>query len=86
MMTVNKCKAKGVSDLMVVHDSFSTTVGNVPVLAAEVRKAFVELFEENDPYSDLKEQTLKRVADKLVVPELGVLNIKRLRTAITPFS
>jgi len=86
MMTVRRCKKAGVSDMMVVHDSFSTTIDNVPTLAREVRLAFVELFQENEPYTQLKEQTLERIAKRLDEVDQGDLDITEVLQSDYAFS
>ena len=51
-----RCHAAGVYDLMVDHDSFSTTIGDVKAMADAVRKAFYDTFNDHCP-TDLLEQT-----------------------------
>ena len=63
MKTAVNCHAAGVYDLMVVHDSFSTTIGDVKTMADAVRKAFYDTFNDHCPYTDLLEQTLARLPD-----------------------
>lgn len=69
MKTAIICKDNGVEDLMVVHDSFATTIGNLQTLAWAVRAAFVETFNDYDPYQAFGAQSYHRImkvyADKL---------------------
>ena len=86
MMTVLKCAEHDVRDIMVVHDSFSTTIGDAEMLGWAVRKSFVELFEDYCPYTDFKAQTIQRVADRLTVPEQGDLDITEVMKSKYAFS
>ena len=63
MRTVSLCKANGVDDLMTVHDSFSTTIDNVGVMAWAIRQAFYETFDQYCPYEELLKQTMARLPD-----------------------
>jgi DNA-directed RNA polymerase len=56
MLTVLQCKDAGVLDLMVVHDSFSTTIGNAQKMSQAIREAFVGLYQDYCLYSDLLQQ------------------------------
>lgn len=69
MRTVSLCKANGVDDLMTVHDSFSTTIGNVDVMAWAIRQSFYEIFDKHCPYQELLDQTLARLRDMGIEPE-----------------
>jgi len=46
-LTVEKLFGKGVTDFMLIHDSFGVPANDVPLLNKAVRESFVELFEEN---------------------------------------
>lgn len=65
MMTVLTCKDAGVTDIMTVHDSFGTSVGNAHIMAEAVRKSFIALYEDYNIYSDLMNQCKNRLYDKL---------------------
>jgi DNA-directed RNA polymerase len=80
ILTVLTCKDNGVTDLMVVHDSFSTTIGNAEVMKNAVRAAFVELYTDYCLYSRLLEQVREQLddpdnADLPEVPEPGELDL-----------
>lgn len=64
MQTALNCKAKGVTDIVVVHDSFAVSIGNVEVLAWAVRRAFVDTFKNHDPYQELLDQNLPRLENQ----------------------
>lgn len=61
MKTVMLMREAGVRDIMTVHDSFSTTIGNVASMSVSVRQAFYWLFDNHCPYTELLEQTLARL-------------------------
>ena len=53
---VLRCKEMGFTDLMVVHDSFATTIGNVGKLQVALRQTLVELYKDYNLYEDLLKQ------------------------------
>ena len=53
---VLRCKEMGFTDLMVVHDSFATTIGNVGKLQVALRQTLVELYKDYNLYEDLPKQ------------------------------
>jgi DNA-directed RNA polymerase len=53
MMTVNKAKEHDVTNLMVVHDSFSTDVASAQVMLDCIRATMVEMYEEECHYTSL---------------------------------
>jgi len=83
MMTVLHCRNQGVNDLLVVHDSFSTSIGHVAELGRCVREAFIDLYDGYCLYTDVLEQTIARLddpasADLPTVPEKGKLKLDDL--------
>jgi len=60
MMTVLKCKDEGMSDFMVIHDSYATTVGNAKILAFCTRDQFRDLYSNYNLYEDFLEQSKLR--------------------------
>jgi DNA-directed RNA polymerase len=62
-MTVLRFAAFGCTDIMVVHDSFSTTIGNAKELSRCVREAFIELYDGYDLYADILKQSRERHPD-----------------------
>lgn len=75
MLTVLKCKERGVTDLMVVHDSFSTTIGNAHTMSVAIRESFVDLFSNHCPFEALMHQTLQRISNKVELPMPGDLDL-----------
>ena len=57
------CASNGVTDLMVVHDSFATTIGNAQRMSLAIREAFVELYDGYCLYSDVLEQVKAQHSD-----------------------
>lgn len=60
MLTVLSCQDNGINDLMVIHDSFSTTIGNASMMRDILRLAFVELYTDYCLYTDLLNQCKAR--------------------------
>ena len=80
LKTVLKCAEAGCLDVMVVHDSFSTSIGQTAILARAVREAFVELYQDYNIYEDLLEQVREQLddpdnADLPEVKQRGTLDI-----------
>jgi DNA-directed RNA polymerase len=46
-LTVERLLAQGVSDFMLIHDSFGVCANDIPKLNIAIREAYVELFESN---------------------------------------
>lgn len=82
MKAVLNCKDIGISDMMVVHDSFSTTLDNVFEMREMISKAFVTTFEDYCPYQDVLEQNFARLTDTPdeipTVPDRGLLDIQEV--------
>lgn len=96
MKTVINCADNEVNDLMVVHDSFSTTIDNVQVMDWAIRQAFFDLFNEHDPYQMLLDQTMGRLTetqrdqlsadDVPTIPPRGKLDIAEVKKSPYAFS
>lgn len=87
MLTVLTCSANGVRDLMVVHDSFSTTVGNAQTMWDSIRDSFVQLYDGYCVYTDLLEQVKEQLDDPdnadlpEQIPEKGTLDIHEVKNS-----
>ena len=66
---------RGVSDVMVVHDSFSTTIDNVDTMVTAIKRSLVDLFDNYCPYDELHHQTMQRIGDKVLLPDRLDLDI-----------
>ena len=61
MKTVLMLDDNDVTDVMVVHDCFATTIDNVEVMSACVRAAFRDLYKDYCLYTDVLEQTIAQL-------------------------
>lgn len=79
MKAVLFSKDIGINDIMVVHDSFSTTLDNVKPMRDKIATAFVTTFEDYCPYQDVLQQNLSRLPEAPdnipSVPDKGLLDI-----------
>jgi len=90
MSTVLGCAEIGVTDLMCVHDSFATTIGNAAKLRNVVRREFHDQYADYSLYEDIRRQTAARLADGgqnlPAIPEDGSLELTKVKRAKYPFS
>ena len=91
MMTVNDCASQGVTDLMVVHDSFATGIGNMGILSRALRDNIVELYRDYNLYEDLLEQAKAIHPDPDSVqwptpPKRGDFDIEEVYESLHSFS
>lgn len=90
MQAVLLMRNNGATDIMTVHDSFSTTIDNVELMAKCVRLAFYDLFNNHCPYTELLEQTLARLdetPDEIpTVPDKYDLDISEILKSDYAFS
>ena len=70
MKTALLCHELGVDDLMVVHDSFAATLGNIDKLTFAVRRAFVDLYKDYNLYEDFRQQCADRLDDPALIDRL----------------
>lgn len=70
MKTALLCHELGVDDLMVVHDSFAATLGNIETLTFAVRRAFVDLYKDYNLYEDFRQQCAERLDDPALIERL----------------
>jgi DNA-directed RNA polymerase len=83
MLTILRCADRGVTDLMVVHDSFSTTVADVQTLREAFKEAMIEMYDGYCIYTDLLQQCQARHPDPdsvewPQVPDKGDLPIEKI--------
>jgi DNA-directed RNA polymerase len=86
MKAVLLCKKHSVTDLMVVHDSFSTTIGNAQTMSVAIREAFLDLFGNHDPYVELLNQTATRLSAFLPQEEGELLDLTEILRSQYAFS
>lgn len=80
-MTVSKCVDAGITDFAMVHDSYGTHSPNMPLLNNELRKAFVEMYEEHDVLLNLYTSAVATLPQGVIVPpppEKGTLNLQEV--------
>jgi DNA-directed RNA polymerase len=90
-MAVLLCAEEGVTDVMVIHDSFATTIANAPVMAQCLRLAFVDLYEDYNLYEDIRDQVLAQLdnpedADLAPLPKRGDLDVRQILASDYAFS
>lgn len=86
MMATLKCKSMSITDLMLVHDSFSTTIDNVDVMDTAIKSSLIDLFTDYCPYEALLQQTMQRIADEAPLPDIGELDLGELMRSKYAFS
>jgi DNA-directed RNA polymerase, mitochondrial len=64
MLTVQKCVDQGLTNFALVHDSFGTTAGDLPVLYRAVREAMYEQYKDGDVFDKWKEEVVEQLDDK----------------------
>ena len=76
MMTVLRCIDYGVTDIMVVHDSFATTIGGAQRMSQAIREAFVELYDGYCLYSDVLNSAkhVTRTLDNVEVKQIDEIS------------
>ncbi len=88
MRTVLYARRAGVSNLSMVHDSYGTTAAEAPVLARELRNAWVDVF-EGDPlqeFADQVKQSLPEGTELPETPEKGTLDIQEIKNSLYFFA
>ena len=60
---VVQCDAMGITDLMVIHDSFATVLADVDTMSGVLRMALASLYEDYDVWDDIRTQTIARLDD-----------------------
>jgi len=80
-ITVSKCLDAGITDFAMVHDSYGTHSPNMPLLNDELRKAFVEMYEEHDVLLNLYTSAVTTLPKEVLVPPppvKGTLDLKEV--------
>tara|TARA_B110000977_G_scaffold92021_1_gene122003 strand:- start:260 stop:1918 length:1659 start_codon:yes stop_codon:yes gene_type:complete len=80
-ITVSKCLDAGITDFAMVHDSYGTHSPNMPLLNDELRKAFVEMYEEHDVLLNLYTSAVAALPKEVLVPPppaKGTLDLKEV--------
>lgn len=90
-MTVLGLVEAGVSDMLLIHDSFATHAGSVPVLNRVLRETFVTLYETWNPLEDVQKRALGVLSEEAQaalppLPEKGSLDLSGVADAEFCFS
>ena len=56
-MTICAARREGITNFMMIHDSFGTAPADMPLMFDIVRDMFVALYEEYDPFQAVQEAT-----------------------------
>lgn len=71
MMTIDYALKAGVTHFGMVHDSYGTHAADVQTMAVELRRAFIDLYKNNDVLGDLRKRLIHLVGgDESLIPEL----------------
>ena len=83
--TINLCRQRGLTDFCMIHDSYAVHAGELSngenctdVLFASLREAFVDMYVNNNPLSDLRESILEIVDKVPEPPKMGTLDITKV--------
>ena len=60
-MAIRLCEEEDINDVMVVHDSFATTIADVAKMRQLVLLAMRDLYYDYDLWSDIREQVVARL-------------------------
>lgn len=76
----------GLSHFGLVHDSFATVAADVPMMAACIREAFIELYSSNDVFQQFLDDVRPMLSDERQAelrdpPAKGALNLNLVRDA-----
>jgi len=89
MLTVIETYDYGISSFSLIHDSFGTHAGNTTRFFQIIREAFVEMYENYDPFEEVYHQTQKALEDKSKVPEVptrGDLDLSQVINSLYAFA
>lgn len=81
--TVNLCAERGIENYMMIHDSYGCLAADAPLMAQTLRRAYVELFSE-DQLSVFRSQIAAYLSDPGALPPLpakGSLDINELTSS-----
>lgn len=81
MSTVLLAKDNGLTAFAAVHDSYGTHAGNMSLLAACIRRAFVDMYSEADVLANLRADIASQVEDPTALkepPKPGTLDLSKV--------
>jgi DNA-directed RNA polymerase len=77
-LTLHKCINEGIDAFAMIHDSYGTHAHNTPKLGRLLRKAFVEIYTDNDVLADFRSSALEVLDDVPEPPKRGTLDINQV--------
>lgn len=89
MLTVLDAKYSDITSVSLIHDSFGTHAANTTRFFMLIREAFVEMYENYDPFEEIHYQTNKALEDKTKTPEVpakGDLDISQVVNSLYAFA
>lgn len=89
MLTVLDAKYSDINSVSLIHDSFGTHAGNTTRFFVLIREAFVEMYENYDPFEEIYHQTHKALEDKAKTPEVparGNLDLSQVINSLYAFA
>jgi DNA-directed RNA polymerase len=79
MLTIDLALDNGVTQFAMIHDSYGTVAADVDMLAACLREAFVDMYEDHNVLQEFLDGLPEEVrAECPPIPPLGDLNIKEV--------
>lgn len=70
MRTVNIAVENGVKNFATVHDSFGTTAGDMNILIASIKTAFIEIFDDADLFEDFLAEVKSQIKNPKLIDKL----------------
>tara|TARA_Y100000310_G_scaffold171423_1_gene171593 strand:+ start:4367 stop:6802 length:2436 start_codon:yes stop_codon:yes gene_type:complete len=77
-LTLHECINEGIDAFAMIHDSYGTHAHNTPKLGRLLRKAFVEIYTDNDVLADFRSSALEVLDDVPEPPKRGTLDINQV--------
>ncbi len=76
--TIHLCSIAGIKHYSMIHDSYGTHAHHVPTLAKELRRAFVNLYEDHDVMEDFRRSVVDLIGEVEPCPNKGTLNLSEV--------
>lgn len=89
MLTILESQEHNIKSYSLIHDSFGTHCGNTTVFFRLIREAFLDMYENYDPFEEIYYQTKKTLDDKSKVPEVpsrGDLDLSQVVNSLYAFA
>lgn len=78
--TINKCKASGITDFAMVHDSYGTHSSMMPLMSEILRQEFVDIYEKHNVLTELRDHAIITLGTNDVPepPSVGNLDLRKI--------